>query len=106
MGLENVMQVNVKQDMSSKQAKQLAHFASISVLNAVQMTLEHASNVEELDTKTLMVHVRVVLQDASNAQVLQSALTVSQVSSFPTRSVLRDLRGLVWKAQLVPVPNV
>lgn len=50
------MQVNVKQDMSSKQAKQLAHFASISVLSAVQMTLEHASNVEELDTKTLMVY--------------------------------------------------
>jgi hypothetical protein len=106
MDQENVMQANVKQDMFSKQVKQLAHFASISVLSAVQMILEHASNVEELDTKTLMVYVRVALRDASNAQVLQSAPTVSQVSSFPTRSVLRDLRGLVWKAQLVPVPNV
>ena len=81
------MQVNVKQDMSSKQVKQLAHFVSISVLSAVQMTLEHASNVEELDTKTLMVYVRAVLRDASNAQVLQSVLTASQVPSFPTRSV-------------------
>jgi hypothetical protein len=106
MDQENVMQANVKQDMFSKQVKQLAHFASISVLSAVQMILEHASNVEELDTKTLMVYVRVALRDASNAQVLQSAPTVSQVSSFPTRSVLRDLRGLVWKVQLVPVPNV
>lgn len=87
MDQENVMQVNVKQDMSSKQVKQLAHFVSISVLSAVQMTLEHASNVEELDTKTLMVYVRAVLRDASNAQVLQSVLTASQVPSFPTRSV-------------------
>ena len=36
----------------------------------------------------------------------QPALTVFQVSSFPTLSVLWDLHGLVWKAQLVPVPNV
>ncbi len=106
MGLENVMQANVKQVMFSKQVKQLAHFASISVLSAVQMTLEHASNVEELDTKSLVKYVGAVLRDASNAQVLQSVLTASQVSSFPIRSVLRDLRGLVWKAQLKPVPNV
>ena len=56
MDQENVMQVNVKQDMSSKQAKQLAHFASISVLNAVPMILTYASIVEKLDTKMQLVY--------------------------------------------------
>ena len=56
MGLENVMQVNVKQVMSSRQVKQLAHFASISALNAVPMILTYASIVEKLDTKMQLIY--------------------------------------------------
>jgi hypothetical protein len=56
MGLENVMQVNVKQVTSSRQAKQLARFASISALNAVPMILTYASIVEKLDTKMQLVY--------------------------------------------------
>ena len=56
MDLENVMQANVKQDMYNKQAKQLAHFASISVLSAVPMILTYASIVEKLDTKMQLVY--------------------------------------------------
>ena len=56
MGLENVMQVNVKQVMSSRQVKQLARFASISALNAVPMILTYASIVEKLDTKMQLIY--------------------------------------------------
>jgi hypothetical protein len=45
MELNNVMLANVRLVMSSKQAKQHARSASISVLNAVPMTSENASNV-------------------------------------------------------------
>ena len=57
MDLENAIQANVKQVMSSKQAKQLAHFASISVLIAIQMTLDNALNVGKLVIKTLLIYV-------------------------------------------------
>jgi hypothetical protein len=57
MGLEIAMQANVRQDMSSKQVKQLARFALISVLNAVQMILDRASNVVELVIKMQLRHV-------------------------------------------------
>ena len=57
MVLESVMLVNVKLVTSSKQAKQRALFASISVLSAVPMILESVWNVEELVSKTLQVSV-------------------------------------------------
>ena len=57
MVLESVMLVNVKLVTSSKQAKQRALFASISVLSAVPMILESVWNVEELASKTLQVSV-------------------------------------------------
>jgi hypothetical protein len=53
MGLNNVMLANVRLVMSSKQAKQHARSASISVLNAVPMTSENASNVVALALKIL-----------------------------------------------------
>ena len=57
MVLESVMLVNVKLVTSSKQAKQRALSASISVLSAVPMISESVWNVEELVSKTLQVSV-------------------------------------------------
>lgn len=54
MDLESAILDNVKLVMCSKQVKQRALSASISALSAAPTTLDHASNAEELATKTLL----------------------------------------------------
>jgi hypothetical protein len=105
MGLNNVMLANVRLVMSSKQAKQHARSASISVLNAVPMTSENASNVVALALKIPKDSVSAVLRGASHARAPQSAPIASQVSSFRALSVLQGLRGRAWKAPPLSAPS-